>query len=167
MFEEYGFKLYFNQYTYKRSFRSQAGFTDEFIGEAQATLDDPDYEFRYITKKEYSKGHEYFHKVYNKAWAGHSGVKPMSLDQAKAIFKQLKPIADVRLIWFAFYKEEPVAFFISIPELNQIYKRLNGQWNLFSKLKFLLFLKMGVMKKGLGIFGVMPEHQRKRELNAH
>ena len=55
-----------------------------------------------------------------------------------------------------------MAFFISIPELNQLYKHLNGQWNLLSKLKFLYLLKTGACKKGLGIvFGVTPDHQRK------
>ncbi len=162
LFENYGFKLYFNQYTYKRPFGSSVDFTPRFYARAQASIDNPDYEFRHITKKEYTLGHKYFHDVYNKAWAGHSGVKPMSLDQAKAIFDQLKPIADVRLIWFAFYKNEPVAFFISIPELNQVYKHLNGQWNLLAKLKFIILLKMGIVKKGLGIvFGVVPDHQRK------
>ena len=162
LFETYGFKLYFNQYTYKRPFGSSVDFSPRFYERSQATLDNPDYEFRHISKKEYGLGHKYFHQVYNKAWAGHSGVKPMTLDQAKGIFNQLKPIADVRLIWFAFYKQEPVAFFISIPELNQIYKHLNGQWNLWAKLKFMVLLKMGKVKKGLGIvFGVVPDHQRK------
>ena len=162
LFENYGFQLYFNQYTYKRPMGSSVDFTPRFYERAQSTLDDPDYEFRHITKGEYTKAHEYFHEVYNKAWAGHSGVKPMSMDQAKGVFRQLKPIADVRLLWFAFYKNEPVAFFLSIPELNQIYKYLNGKWNLWSKLVFITLLKMGIVKKGLGIvFGVVPDHQRK------
>ena len=55
-----------------------------------------------------------------------------------------------------------MAFFISIPELNELYKHLNGQWNLWSKLKFLYLLKTGKCKTGLGIvFGVVPEHQKK------
>lgn len=162
LFAAYGFKEYFKQFTYQRPMGSEVDFSPRFYERAQSTLDNPDYEFRHITKKEYGKGHEYFQQVYNKAWAGHSGVKAMSMQQAKATFKMLKPVADVRLIWFAFYKGEPVAFFISIPELNQLYKHLNGQWNLFSKLKFLYLLKTGACKKGLGIvFGVTPDHQRK------
>lgn len=162
LFEAYGFKEYFKQFTYQRPMGSEIDFSPRFYERAQSTLDNPDYEFRHITKKEYSKGHEYFQEVYNKAWAGHSGVKAMSMQQAKATFAMLKPVADVRLIWFAFHKGVPVAFFISIPELNQLYKHLNGQWNLLSKLKFLYLLKTGACKKGLGIvFGVTPDHQRK------
>lgn len=162
LFEAYGFKEYFKQYTYKRPVGKEVGFNDRFYEKANATLNDPDYEFRHITKSEFKKSHLYFLKVYNEAWAGHSGVKAMTEAQAFNTFKQLKPIADVQLIWFAFYKGEPVAFFISIPELNQLYKHLNGQWNLWSKLKFLYMLKTGACKKALGIvFGVVPTHQKK------
>jgi hypothetical protein len=162
LFEAYGFKEYFKQFTYKRPVGKEVGFNDRFYEKANMTLNDPDYEFRHITKSEFKKSHLYFLKVYNEAWAGHSGVKAMTEAQALNTFKQLKPIADVQLIWFAFYKGEPVAFFISIPELNQLYKHLNGQWNLWSKLKFLFMLKTGACKKALGIvFGVVPTHQKK------
>jgi hypothetical protein len=162
LFEAYGFKEYFKQFTYKRPVGKEVGFNDRFYEKANKTLNDPDYEFRHITKSEFKKSHLYFLKVYNEAWAGHSGVKAMTEAQALNTFSQLKPIADVQLIWFAFYKGEPVAFFISIPELNQLYKHLNGQWNLWSKLKFLYMLKTGACKKALGIvFGVVPTHQRK------
>ncbi len=162
LFENYGWQLYFNQYTYQRPMGSEVQVADRINQKAESHLDNPDYEFRHITKKEYPKVHEYFLKVYNKAWAGHGGVKEMPERAAKALFKTMKPVADIKLLWFAFYKGEPVAFFISMPELNQIYKRLNGQWNLLSKLKFLFLLKTGAIKKGLGVvFGVVPEHQRK------
>ncbi|PIQ48648.1 MAG: hypothetical protein COW03_09065 [Cytophagales bacterium CG12_big_fil_rev_8_21_14_0_65_40_12] len=162
LFEAYGFKEYFKQFTYKRPVGKEVGFNDRFYDKANMTLNDPDYEFRHITKSEFKKSHLYFLKVYNEAWAGHSGVKAMTEAQARNTFNQLKPIADVQLIWFAFYKGEPVAFFISIPELNQLYKHLNGQWNLWSKLKFLFMLKTGACKKALGIvFGVVPTHQKK------
>lgn len=162
LIEAYGFGVFFKQYTYQRPMGSHVDFAPRFYDKAQKTLDNPDYEFRHITNKEFSTAHKYFHEVYNKAWAGHSGVKPMSIHQAKSTFKMLKPVADVRLIWFAFHKGVPVAFFISIPELNQLYKHLNGKWNLLSKLRFMYLLKTGACKKGLGIvFGVVPDHQKK------
>ncbi|WP_421976633.1 hypothetical protein [Roseivirga seohaensis] len=162
LFEAYGFKEYFKQFTYKRPVGSQVELDDRFYAKAQSSLDNPDYEFRHIRKDEFKIAHKYFLKVYNEAWTGHNGVKPMTESQAHNIFKQLKPITDVKIVWFAFYKGEPVAFFISIPELNQLYKHLNGQWNLWSKIKFMYMLKTGVCKKALGIvFGVVPTHQRK------
>lgn len=162
LFENYGFREYFKQYTYQRPMGSEVDFIPRFYEKAKKPLDNPDYEFRHIRKGEFDKAHIYFHNVYNKAWAGHSGVKPMTLDQANRLFKTLKAAADNRLLWFTFYKGEAVAMFISMPDLNQIYKHLNGKWNLISKLKTLYMLKTGVCKKGLGIiFGVVPDHQKK------
>ncbi|GAB5523428.1 MAG: hypothetical protein Roseis2KO_13000 [Roseivirga sp.] len=162
LFENYGFQVYFKQYTYERPFGNEIDFAPRFYEKAQVVLDDPDYDFRHIKRGEFNKAHTYFHNVYNKAWAGHSGVKPMTLGQANKLFKTLKAIADKRLIWFAFYKGEAVAMFISMPDMNQIFKHLNGKWNLISKLKTFYMLKTGACKKGLGIiFGVVPEHQRK------
>ena len=50
---------------------------------------------------------------------------------------EMKPILDERLLWFAFYKTDPVAFFISLPEINQIFKYVNGRLDWVGKLKFL------------------------------
>lgn len=39
----------------------------------------------------------------------------------------MKPIMDERVVWFAYYKEDPIATFINIPDLNQYFKYFNGQ----------------------------------------
>jgi len=161
-FEDYGFQLYFKQFTYQRPMGKEVDISPRMYEKAEITINNPDYEFRHITKKEFNKSHLLFMEVYNKAWAGHSGVKSMSEKQAQLTFKKLKPIKDVKLVWFAFHKGVPVAFFISIPEINQIFKHLNGKLDMVGKLKFLYMKWTKVCKKSLGIvFGVVPEHQRK------
>ena len=163
LFTGYGFKEFFKQFTYHRPMGSEVDFTPRFYERASEALANEDYEFRHVQNGEFGTAHQYFHEVYNKAWAGHSGVKPMSIEQCKKLFKSLKMVADNRLLWFAFHKGNPVAFFISIPDLNQVIQYLNGQWNPLSILKFLYLLKIKkVANKGLGvIFGVVPEHQKK------
>ena len=42
LFENYGWQLYFNQYTYKRSMGSEVGLTNRFFQRAQTTLNNPD-----------------------------------------------------------------------------------------------------------------------------
>ena len=163
LFKAYGFQEYFRQFTYERPMGSEVDFVPRFYEKARKTLEDPDYEFRHVRKGEFKEAHKYFHEVYNKAWAGHSGVKPMNIDQCKRLFNSLKMVADNRLLWFAFHKGVAVAFFISIPDLNQIYEHLDGKWNLFAKMKFFYLLKVKkICNKGLGIiFGVVPDHQKK------
>lgn len=160
-FENYGFRLYFKQFTYMRSVQN-VGFDEKMIKRAHAVIDNPEYSFRYIKGKELrDKAPEYFMTVYNKAWARHMG-KSIALKEAKLMFGKMKPIIDPRLIYFAFYKDEPVGFFIQIPEINQIFKHVNGKMDLIGKLKFLWYKTFFPPSKMLGlVFGVVPEHQGK------
>jgi hypothetical protein len=81
---------------------------------------------------------------------------------AAGIMKKLKPIMDERIIWFGYENEEPVAFMVALPELNQIFKHLNGNLNWLGKLKFLFHKLIGTNKKMLGlVFGIVPEWQGK------
>lgn len=158
LYENYGFQLYFNQYTYGRVVDASKDFDERFYQRAQQAFDNPDISFRYIKKKDFDKAAVYFHEVYTQAWGGHSGVKPMSLEQAQKMFKKLYPIADERLIYFGFHKDRPISFFLSIPELNQLFKYVNGNMNWWGKLKFAYHMKMGHCGKMLGlVFGVIPE----------
>jgi hypothetical protein len=160
-FEDYGFQLYFKQYTYMRPVQD-LGFDEKMIQRANAIMANPDYSFRYIQEKELQeKAPEYFMTVYNKAWARHMG-KSIALKEAQLMFGKMKPIIDPRLIYFAFFKGEPVGFFIQIPEINQIFKHVNGKMDLIGKLKFLWYKTFSPPNKMLGlVFGVVPEHQAK------
>ncbi|MHA7131247.1 hypothetical protein [Algoriphagus namhaensis] len=160
-FEDYGFKLYFKQFTYMRPVQN-LGFDEKMIKRANQIIANPDYTFRYIKGKELrEKAPEYFMTVYNKAWARHMG-KSIALKEAQLMFGKMKPIIDPRLIYFAFYKGEPVGFFIQIPEINQIFKHVNGKMDLIGKLKFLWYKTFAPPNKMLGlVFGVVPEHQGK------
>jgi hypothetical protein len=160
-FEDYGFQIYFKQYTYMRPVQD-LGFDEKMIQRANAIMANPDYSFRYIQGKELQeKAPEYFMTVYNKAWARHMG-KSIALKEAQLMFGKMKPIIDPRLIYFAFFKGEPVGFFIQIPEINQIFKHVNGKMDLIGKLKFLWYKTFSPPNKMLGlVFGVVPEHQAK------
>ncbi len=160
LFEAYGFKLYFKQFTFSR--KVKAPLDVKFQEKAERIKRDPNYEFRHIEKKHLAKYAEDFRYVYNKAWAKHLGVREMHKEQALNIMKQLKPILDERIIWFGYYNNEPIAFYINLPELNQIFKHLNGKLDLIGKLKFLWYQKFTPVKKMFGVsFGVIPEFQRK------
>ena len=160
-FENYGFQVYFKQFTYARNVQN-VGFDEKMIKRANLISADQDYTFRYIEGKELqAKAPEYFMTVYNKAWARHMG-KSISLKEAQLMFGKMKPIIDPKLIYFGFYKSEPVAMFIQIPEINQIFKHVNGKMDLIGKLKFLWYKTFSPPNKMLGlVFGVVPEHQSK------
>ncbi len=162
LFTNYSFKEYFRQYTYHRTV--EAPLPENYALKADRLSKDPNYVFKHLDKKEIEKFAEDFRYIFNKAWAKHTGVKEMPKTQAMNVMKQLKPILDEEIIWYAYYKDEPVAFFIMIPEVNQIFKHLNGKlkgrWDILAKLKFLYHKYTGSCKKMFGVaFGVIPEFQ--------
>jgi hypothetical protein len=159
-FEDYGFKVYFEQYTYHRTV--EAPLPEKFAEKADRIARDPKYTFESIKKSALEKYAEDFRYIYNKAWIKHSGVREMPKAQAMSIMKQLKPVLDEDLVWFAYYDKEPVAFFVMIPELNQIFRHVNGKLNWLGKLKFVYHKWKGTCKKMFGVaFGVIPEFQGK------
>ncbi len=69
---------------------------------------------------------------------------------------------DEKLLWFGYYKDEPIAFFLSLPEVNQIFKFVNGKMDWFGKLKFVWHTLLKTNKKAFGVlFGLVPGHQGK------
>ena len=159
-FEAYGFQVYFNQLTFYRGV--EGPLMPRLHEKADMMARDPDYEFRHITKAEIEKLPEYIFTVYNKAWAKRAESPELTMAQAKLIVKQMKPIMDIHLLYFGFYKGEPISFFLSLPEINQIIKYLNGKLDLIGKIKFLWHRLLKTDRKAVGVlFGVVPAHQGK------
>lgn len=160
LFESYGFQIYFKQYTYARPVMKEL--SDKVADKANRIAQNPSYSFRHLRVKELERYAEDFRTIYNKAWVKHKGVKEMPKAQAMSIMKKMKPVLDEEIVWFAYFDNEPVGFFIMLPELNQIFKHVNGKLDLIGKLKFLWHKWRGTCKKMFGVaFGIVPEHQGK------
>jgi hypothetical protein len=159
-FEAYGFQVYFYQLTFGR--KVVGPLTERLQIKADLIAKDPNYSFRYLRKSEMHRLPELMRNVYNRAWANRGEIPEMTEAQAKHIVKQMKFIVDEKLLWFGFYKDDPVVFFLSLPEVNQIFKHVNGNLNWFGKIVFLYHKLRGTSRKAFGVlFGVVPEHQGK------
>jgi len=161
LFESYGFEIYYKQYTYWREVKQTLD--TRYADRAKNILSNKGYTFEHVKKSKLEKAAQDFRAVYNKAWAKHAGIGEISEIQAKELLNSMRPILDPKLIWFAYYKNEPVGFWISIPDLNQlIVEYLNGKLTWWGKLLF-VWRKLAKQSKTMFgvIFGVIPEHQRK------
>ena len=160
LFENYGFQLFFNQYCY--SLKVKEKLEQKFYTRHDLLATDPNYKAVHIQQDQLEKFAKDFTAVYNKAWAGHAGLKQMEEKTAILMFNSMKPVMDERISWFTYYKDEPVAVWINMPDLNQWFKYLNGRLDMIGKLKFLWVKATKRNKKFTGIiFGVVPEHQGK------
>lgn len=160
LFETYGFQTFFNQYCY--SMRVQEQLPEKFFNRHDELSKDPNYKATHIQKNQIEKFARDFTTVYNKAWAGHAGLKQMDEKTAVIMFDKMKPVMDERISWLTYYKDEPIAIWLNIPDLNQLFKYLNGRFDLFAKLKFLWVKLTKRNKKFTGIiFGIVPEFQGK------
>ena len=160
LFENYGFKTYFQQYTYHRLI---AGKPDELIYQKAGRIyKNPNYTFAHLRLKHIDKYTEDFRTIYNEAWATMAGTKAISRAKALEIMQAIKPIIDEEIIWFAYYCERPIAFYVMLPELNQVIRHLNGKFDWWAKLKLFYYLKIKGIKKIFGVtFGVVPRFQSK------
>jgi hypothetical protein len=158
LFEGYGFQPFFYQYCY--GMHTQETLQPKFYERHQKLSADPGFTARHIRKNDLEKAAADFYTIYNKAWAGHAGNKEMSLEMCRKIFSSMKPVMDEKVVWFAYYNEDPIAMFVNLPDLNQWFKYLNGKFGWFEKLRFLWYKATKINKRFLGLaFGVVPEFQ--------
>jgi len=161
LFENYGFKLYFKQYTYRREIADTL--SNRVLEKAALTETDSGYTFRHVDRKNLDQAAEDFRTVYNDAWSKYLGTSPISEENARKLMKNLEPILDPKIIWFAYYEGKPVAFWVNIPDVNQlIVKYMDGRITWWGKVLFLWNRWRRRCRTMFGIvFGVVPEHQKK------
>jgi len=160
LFENYGFKNFFNQHCYALKVMERV--QDKFYARHALIAQDPDFSARHIKKSQLEKFAKDFTIAYNKAWAKHGGMKELSLPVVLKLFQTMKPIMDEKVCWFVYYKKEPIGIWVNLPDLNQWFKYLNGKFDFFHKLKFLWVKKTKKCKKFTGlVFGIVPEFQGK------
>ncbi|WP_299457714.1 hypothetical protein [uncultured Microscilla sp.] len=161
-FEAYGFKDYFQQFTFGRIIGTQADFPARLVRLADRIISQEEYTFKPLVKKHLDKYTDDLREIYNQAWANHTGVDKMDKERARATVAQMKPILEEELIMFAYHNDRPIGMFVMVPEVNHIFKYVNGKLNLLGKLKFLYYKNRGVCDTALGlVFGVVPDFQGK------
>jgi hypothetical protein len=163
LFENYGFELFYNQICWNLEVASESQQLDsKFYSSHEKYSKIPDFKVRHIRNNQLPKFANDFSTVYNKAWATHQGNKEIAPAHALKLLKSINPVMDEKLIWFTYYKEEPIAMWVNLPDINQIIKYLNGKFGVWGKLKFFLLKTFGKNSNFVGlVFGIVPEFQGK------
>jgi hypothetical protein len=159
LFEDYGSNFFSTKYVLQSTPRNNSSKIHERHDLLAAN---PDISCRLINKKELEKFAADFTTIYNKAWAGHGGLKQLACGTGKKHVQKMKPVIDERIIYFAYHKSDPIAMFLNLPDLNQYFKYMNGKFGLLQKLYFLYLQKFKPSKKFNGlVFGWCPSGRKR------
>jgi len=78
--------------------------------------------YRHLNKKDWDNEIEKMIEIYNSAWEKNWGFIPMSREEFYHTAKDLKTVADERLIIFVEVDGDPAGFVVTLPDLNQALK---------------------------------------------
>jgi hypothetical protein len=160
LFKTYGFDVYFGQICFSLKVKNKV--SDKFYARHAELAKDPNYRAVPIKKSQLEQFAKDFTYIYNKAWAGHGGGKSLEERTVQKMFKAMKPAMDEDITWFTYYKDEPIAMWVNLPDLNQFFKYFNGKFGLIEKLRFLWMKQFGNCSRFVGlVFGIIPEFQGK------
>lgn len=160
LFENYGFRTYYQQFSYHLDITSP-DLPERFWKIAEWVARKPDFQFRTFSFKNQDQCIDDFLTIYGQAWNRHTNFKPIERKELKALIRNAKMVLEEEFIWYVYYKNEPIAFFMMIPDLNQILKRLkNGKLSLFNILKLIYLKRRKTMTRcRVLVMGVIPRFQ--------
>lgn len=85
----------------------------------------PDLRLRNIDMRRFDEEAKTILHIYNDAWSANWGHVPMTETEFAQLGKEMKQIIDPKIVYVLEDGDEPVAFSISIPNINQLLKRVN------------------------------------------
>lgn len=101
---------------------------------------------RRLNFKDYANEIRRMVDIYNDAWSGNWGFVPLTEAEGEAMAKQMRMLLDDRLVWFAEAGGQAVAFIVTLPNINEAVRDLNGRLFPFGWAKLLWRLKMHRVK---------------------
>ena len=111
-----------------------------------------------MRKKDIEAEIERFMEVYNSAWEKNWGFVPITDEEVRFQAQNLKQILDERWTFIAERDGETLGAALTLPDINQVMKKMNGRLLPFGWLKFLLG-KRKIDRVRVFALGVKPEYQ--------
>ncbi len=159
LFETYGFRTYYEQFTYHINLTVE--FPERFWKIAEWVLRKPNFSFVNVDLREVDRFINDLVKIVNEAWPSFKeDFIPLNPEVIRREFINLKSVVDEDFIWFIYHQDEPIGFFLFFPDLNMILKHLNGKLNLINLLRFYYYKNTRTIKRVRAIAaGIVPRFQ--------
>jgi hypothetical protein len=139
---------------------SAAGRLEKLAAGVKARV--PGLTIRAAKMKQFHRELEIVKDIYNSAWSHNWGFVPMTGEEIESMAKRLKPLIEPELLLMAEVGGDPAAFFMAVPDYNQVLRRINGKLGPVGAVKFLWYarkitdirvltmgVKEGYRKKGI------------------
>jgi hypothetical protein len=107
----------------------------------QAGERNPRIRIRKVDKSRFAEEAKLILNLLNDAWSGNWGYVPLTESEIAYAGKKLKPIIYEELVRIAEYDGEPVAFMITLPDVNELIRDLDGRLFPFGWAKLLWRLR--------------------------
>lgn len=114
---------------------------------------------RTLNMREFDRDLATIQMIYRAAWQDNWGFVPPTDAEIRQLAVDLKPIVDRELVLFAEMKGRPVACAVSIPDANQVLKRMSGRILPFGLMHYLRRRQIMTQAR-LMLLGVLPEFRR-------
>ncbi|WP_449258174.1 GNAT family N-acetyltransferase [Chlorobium limicola] len=117
---------------------------------------------RVLDMKHFDREIENMREIYNGAWEKNWGFVPMTDREFDCLARSLKPIANPHYVYFVEDRDgRTIGFSLSLPDINQALKHVNGNpltpWGL---IKYLWYKRNITMVRTI-VMGVLPEYRNK------
>jgi len=139
------------------------GFTDKFNRIVAIGENNPRIRIRKVDKSRFDQEAALILDILNDGWSENWGTVPLTPAEVAYVGKKLKPIVFEDLVRVAELDGEPVAFMITLPDLNELTADLNGDLLPFGWAKLLWRLRRPrVERMRVPLMGVRKSHQGSR-----
>lgn len=160
-FEKYGFENYYEQYSYHKDVGAVTVFPERFARIADRVEQKSGYTYEHLRFEDAGKYVNDLVEVYNSAWSEFkTDFTPVDPENVRKAFLEAKFLLDEELIWFVYHDNDPIAFFVILPDINQILRHLNGKLGLWNIIKISWYKKRKAMTRVRALIaGVHPKYQ--------
>src|SRR5512139_2266880 len=110
--------------------------------------------------KDFRRELEIVKDIYNSAWSHNWGFVPMTDEEIESMAKRLKPLIAPELLIMVEVHGAPAAFFMAVPDYNQVFRRMNGKLGPIGALKFLWYSRK-ISDIRVLTMGVKEEYRKK------
>jgi hypothetical protein len=122
-------------------------FSDKLVAQSERLKQGGNVTFRPVNMKDFDGEVERILEIYNDAWEHNWGFVPMEPEEFRHMAKDLKMVLDPELLLIAEVKGKPAAFALTLPDVNQAFKKISDGKLLPTGLLKLLWYTKGPGRK--------------------